>query len=64
MTESNQKSEFQTKKKLFDKISDDIVCCVCKIVPRHPPIYRSKNGNVVCTKCKTSTRVEYMHRDT
>ena len=41
MAESRAVIEYQTKKSLFDIISKEIFCHLCKIVPREPPIYFS-----------------------
>ena len=41
MAESRSVIEYQTKKSLFDIISKEIFCHLCKIVPREPPIYFS-----------------------
>ena len=41
MAESRAVIEYQTKKNIFDIISKEIFCHLCKIVPREPPIYFS-----------------------
>ena len=62
MAESNPRHEFQTKRKLFDKIANDVTCFVCQIVPRKAPIFRSTNGTIVCSLCKSSVNADF-HQD-
>ena len=61
---SNSKSEFLLKKNLFDQIAEDVVCHVCKIVPRKPPIYHLNNGKIICGSCKDASPGTQVHRQT
>ena len=42
MAESRAKIEFQTTKKLFEAVAENVVCSYCKIVPREGPIYQKE----------------------
>ena len=67
MAESRAVIEYQTKKSLFDIISKEIFCHLCKIVPREPPIYfssmvkkdpHSSEKRILCLKKSSSKRLQ------
>ena len=52
MAESRAKIEFQTTKKLFEAVAENVVCYYCKVVPRKGPIYQYKHENfIACEEC-------------
>ena len=42
MAESRAKIEFQTTKKLFEAVAENVVCSYCEVVPRKGPIYQKE----------------------
>ena len=42
MAESKAKIEFQTTKKLFEAVAENVVCSYCEVVPRKGPIYQKE----------------------
>ena len=52
MATPNQEPKTIKMKELFDEISDQVACHVCKVAPRTLPIFRSMEKGVICSECK------------
>ena len=63
MSESKTKIEFETRKRIFDLIGDEGVCCFCQMIPRNGPIYNNKEGAIVCSTCKDSKKGKFQQNN-
>ena len=55
----NMAEAFRAKLEIFEKISENLYCSVCTLIPRQTPIYQTKKrGQIVCAVCKPKSNAK------